>query len=118
MRDTMGLRTTDVGLALLELIALMLPAVAVLIQLGFKMRTRRDGHRWTLVTAGCVLSFVLLGGTALRIVRKLGSMVPYWSGEVGILAIGIYVLGLSLVPVMMNTIWDAGAWIGGIVRDR
>jgi uncharacterized membrane protein YqaE (UPF0057 family) len=39
----MGLRTTNVGLALLELIALMLPAVAVLIQLGFEMRARRDG---------------------------------------------------------------------------
>lgn len=112
----MGLRTTDVGLALLELVALVLPAVAVLIQLGFKMRARQDGYRWTLVTAGCVISFILLGATALRIVQKLGTMVPYWSGEVGILAVGIYVLGLSLVPVMINTVWDVGSWIIDLTR--
>lgn len=112
----MGLRTTDVGLALLELIALMLPAVAVLIQLGFKMRARHDGPRWTLVTAGCVVSFLVLGGTALRIVRKLGTMVPHWSGEVGILAIGIYLLGLSLVPVMWLVLWEAGETLAGFVR--
>ena len=104
----MGLRTTDIGLALLELIALMLPAVAVLIQLGFKMRSQEGGFRWTVLTAGCVVSFILLGGTALRIVQKLGTMVPYWSGEVGILAIGVYLLGLSLVPAMIEAVWETG----------
>lgn len=63
------------------------------------------------------MSFILLGGTALRIVQKLGTIVPYWSGEVGTLTVGIYVLGLSLVPVMIDTVWVVGTRIGSDVRD-
>lgn len=101
-----------VGLALLELIALLLPAAAIVLQLAHR-RAEGGGRRWRVVTAVATASFLLLTAAGFRIVQKLAADVPYWRGEVGILALGVYALGACMIPLLTKYAWDA---VAGAVR--